>query len=157
MHNENTVFDSSGLVLNRQIKDGIFVGNWIGYRGSVDIYYDINQYNSITSNIHVGGHDKFNNAKETVSYIESIWMNPEPIEYLLSDTSSNKDTEYEYTLNYIKTFPDKEGQELMVQVSKDPISTKGARVTNHISIAGRHLVYIPLVEHIGISRRITQE
>ena len=50
-----------------------------------------------------------------------------------------------------------EGQELMVQVSKDPISTKGARVTNHISIAGRHLVYIPLVEHIGISRRITQE
>ena len=50
-----------------------------------------------------------------------------------------------------------EGQELMVQVSKDPISTKGARVTNHISIAGRHLVYIPLVEHIGISRRITHE
>ena len=50
-----------------------------------------------------------------------------------------------------------EGQELMVQVSKDPISTKGARVTNHISIAGRHLVYIPLVEHIGVSRRITEE
>tara|TARA_B100000579_G_scaffold219079_1_gene179162 strand:+ start:9694 stop:12192 length:2499 start_codon:yes stop_codon:yes gene_type:complete len=114
LHNENTVFDSSGLVLNRQIKDGVFVGNWIGYRGSVDIYYDINKYNSITSNIHVGGHDKFNEAKETVSYIESIWMSPEPIEYLLSDTSSNKDTEYEYTFNYIKTFPDKEGQELMV-------------------------------------------
>jgi ribonuclease G len=50
-----------------------------------------------------------------------------------------------------------EGQELMVQVSKDPISTKGARVTNHISIAGRHLVYIPLVEHIGVSRRIINE
>ena len=50
-----------------------------------------------------------------------------------------------------------EGQELMVQVSKDPISTKGARVTNHISIAGRYLVYIPLVEHIGVSRRITNE
>ena len=50
-----------------------------------------------------------------------------------------------------------EGQELMVQVSKDPISTKGARVTNHISIAGRHLVYIPFVDHIGVSRRITDE
>ena len=50
-----------------------------------------------------------------------------------------------------------EGQELMVQVSKDPISTKGARVTSHISIAGRHLVYIPLVDHIGVSRRITDE
>ena len=50
-----------------------------------------------------------------------------------------------------------EGQEIMVQVSKDPISTKGARVTNHISIAGRHLVYIPLVDHIGVSRRIVDE
>ena len=50
-----------------------------------------------------------------------------------------------------------EGQELMVQVSKDPISTKGARVTTHVSIAGRHLVYIPLVDHIGVSRRIIDE
>jgi ribonuclease G len=50
-----------------------------------------------------------------------------------------------------------EGQELMVQVSKDPISTKGARVTSNISIAGRHLVYIPRIDHIGVSRRISDE
>ncbi|MBU1431200.1 Rne/Rng family ribonuclease [Myxococcota bacterium] len=50
-----------------------------------------------------------------------------------------------------------EGQEIMVQVSKEPIGTKGARVTSHISIAGRHLVYMPTVEHVGISRRITDD
>ncbi len=50
-----------------------------------------------------------------------------------------------------------EGQEIMTQIAKEPIGTKGARVTNHVSIAGRHLVYMPTVEHIGISRRITDE
>jgi len=50
-----------------------------------------------------------------------------------------------------------EGQELLVQVSKEPIGTKGARITAHISLPGRHLVYMPTVEHIGISRRIEEE
>jgi ribonuclease G len=50
-----------------------------------------------------------------------------------------------------------EGQELMVQVAKEPIGTKGARVTSHVSIAGRHLVYMPTVDHVGISRRIADE
>jgi ribonuclease G len=50
-----------------------------------------------------------------------------------------------------------EGQELMVQVAKDPIGTKGARVTTHISFPGRNLVLLPTMEHIGISRRIQQE
>jgi ribonuclease G len=47
-----------------------------------------------------------------------------------------------------------EGQEVLVQVSKAPISTKGARVTPNITLAGRALVYLPQVSHIGISRRI---
>ena len=51
----------------------------------------------------------------------------------------------------------KVGQEILVQVSKDPIGTKGARVTCHISIPGRHLVFMPTIEHIGISRRIGNE
>ncbi|MGC6416090.1 MAG: Rne/Rng family ribonuclease [Bradymonadia bacterium] len=50
-----------------------------------------------------------------------------------------------------------EGQEIMVQVSKEPLGTKGARVTRNVSIAGRHLVYMPTVEHVGISRRISDE
>ncbi len=48
----------------------------------------------------------------------------------------------------------KVGQEVIVQVSKDPIGGKGARVTSHISIPGRHLVFMPTVDHVGISRRI---
>jgi len=50
-----------------------------------------------------------------------------------------------------------EGQELLVQVSKEPLGTKGARITSHISLPGRHLVYMPTVDHVGISRRIEDE
>jgi len=51
----------------------------------------------------------------------------------------------------------KEGQEILVQVAKEPIGTKGARVTTYISLPGRHLVLMPTVDHIGISRRILAE
>jgi ribonuclease G len=50
-----------------------------------------------------------------------------------------------------------EGQEILVQVSKEPIGTKGARITAHVSLPGRHLVYMPTVDHIGVSRRIENE
>ncbi|CAN5677445.1 ribonuclease G [soil metagenome] len=46
------------------------------------------------------------------------------------------------------------GQEMLVQVSKEPISTKGPRVTAHISLAGRFLVYMPQSDHVGVSRKI---
>jgi len=49
------------------------------------------------------------------------------------------------------------GQEVVVQISKDPIGSKGARLTSHISIPGRHLVFMPTVDHVGISRRISNE
>src|ERR1700735_3664988 len=50
-----------------------------------------------------------------------------------------------------------EGQTLMVQVIKDPIGTKGARLSTQISIAGRTLVYLPQEPHIGISQKIESE
>lgn len=50
-----------------------------------------------------------------------------------------------------------EGQMIMVQVAKDPLGTKGARITTHISLAGRHVVYMPTIKHLGISRRIGDE
>ncbi len=53
-----------------------------------------------------------------------------------------------------------DGQTILVQVLKDPLGTKGARLTTHISIAGRNLVYLPLEEkngQIGVSQRITDE
>ncbi len=48
----------------------------------------------------------------------------------------------------------REGDEVIVQVSKEPIGTKGARVTSHVALPGRHVVYLPTVDHIGISKRI---
>jgi ribonuclease G len=46
------------------------------------------------------------------------------------------------------------GEEVLVQVSKEPMGTKGARATAHLSLPGRYLVYMPGTQHIGISRRI---
>jgi ribonuclease G len=51
----------------------------------------------------------------------------------------------------------RQGQEVLVQVTKDAIGTKGPRVTCNVSLPGRHLVYMPTHKHIGISRRITDE
>ncbi|MFO0645032.1 MAG: Rne/Rng family ribonuclease [Polyangiales bacterium] len=51
----------------------------------------------------------------------------------------------------------REGQEIVVQVSKGPISTKGARVTSHVSLPGRYVVYMPTVDHMGVSKRIGNE
>ncbi|MBI5538045.1 MAG: Rne/Rng family ribonuclease [Deltaproteobacteria bacterium] len=48
----------------------------------------------------------------------------------------------------------REGQEIIVQVSKDPIGTKGGRVTSHVSLPGRYVVYMPTIDHVGVSRRI---
>src|SRR6185312_10312448 len=46
------------------------------------------------------------------------------------------------------------GQEILVEVVKEPLGTKGARLTSHVTMAGRFLVFMPTVDHIGISRKI---
>jgi ribonuclease G len=50
-----------------------------------------------------------------------------------------------------------EGQEVIVQVLKEPLGTKGARITSHVSLPGRYLVLMPTVEHVGVSRKITDD
>lgn len=50
-----------------------------------------------------------------------------------------------------------EGQEIVVQVAKEPIGTKGARITSHVAIAGRHLVLTPSGSRVGVSRRIDSD
>src|SRR5690606_19864605 len=50
-----------------------------------------------------------------------------------------------------------EGQFLLVQVAKDPLGTKGARITTHMSLPGRNIVYMPTIQHLGISRKIESE
>jgi len=51
----------------------------------------------------------------------------------------------------------REGQEILVQIAKEPLGTKGARVTTNITIPGRKLVLMPLARHVGVSRRIEDE
>lgn len=51
----------------------------------------------------------------------------------------------------------KPGQEILVQVTKDPIGSKGPRISCNISLAGRHVVFMPTFDHIGISRKIIDE
>jgi ribonuclease G len=48
----------------------------------------------------------------------------------------------------------KEGQEIIVQIAKEPLGQKGARITSHIALPGRYVVYMPTLEHMGVSRKI---
>jgi ribonuclease G len=49
------------------------------------------------------------------------------------------------------------GQEVLVQVVKEPLGQKGARITSHVSLPGRYLVFMPTVEHVGVSRKIVDD
>ena len=51
----------------------------------------------------------------------------------------------------------KAGQEIIVQVVKDPLPNKGARISTHVTLPGRYLVLLPTVRHFGVSRRIEDE
>jgi ribonuclease G len=51
----------------------------------------------------------------------------------------------------------KPGQEILVQIAKEPIAKKGARITSHIALPGRFLVFMPTVNHIGVSRKISSD
>ena len=51
----------------------------------------------------------------------------------------------------------KTGQEIIVQVVKDPLPSKGARISTHVTLPGRYLVLLPTVRHFGVSRRIDDE
>src|SRR5258707_6761687 len=50
-----------------------------------------------------------------------------------------------------------EGQEIIVQIAKEPLGQKGARITSHIALPGRFLVYMPTVDHIGVSLKIPSD
>lgn len=102
--------------------------------------------------------------KAAFLYVADVFDAIEEYETLLEETKKDdRDTdEHEASHHDYKVLHPiedllQEGQELLVQVSKEPIGTKGARITAHISLPGRHLVYMPTVDHIGISRRIEEE
>jgi ribonuclease G len=72
-----------------------------------------------------------------------------------SNGSFERQGNHKREVNIIDLITD--GQEMLVQVAKSPIGTKGARITSHISLPGRFLVLMPTSNHIGISRRIEDE
>ena len=102
--------------------------------------------------------------KAAFLYVADVFDAMEEYENLLDDgkkedrgSDVHDDTHPDYKVLHPIEDLLQEGQELLVQVSKEPIGTKGARITAHISLPGRHLVYMPTVDHIGISRRIEEE
>ena len=103
----NNVYNELGDIISNQIKKGDFIGNWLGFRGSIDLYYDINMYNSITTNFQTSGQNKFNNYDQDV-----ILNDLETYNYQIKDSTSNKNSDYEFTLNYTKLFENKPGKEL---------------------------------------------
>lgn len=81
---------------------------------------------------------------ERAGFIHAGDISPQGVD--TAETKSNEPADIRTLL--------REGQQVLVQVTKDPISTKGARLTTHISVSARYLVYMPSSEHIGISNRI---
>src|SRR5947207_10104722 len=71
---------------------------------------------------------------------------PEPAEGRTDSRGDRPQPKIEELLN--------EGQEIIVQVVKEPLGTKGARLTSHVTMPGRFLVFMPTVDHIGVSRKI---
>ncbi len=76
-----------------------------------------------------------------------------------TDTLAQSQTSWKSDLNHDCNIEDllTESQEIMVQVAKSSIGTKGPKITTHISLAGRYLVLMPTVDHIGISKKIENE
>ena len=78
--------------------------------------------------------------------------------YLSADDFTSYSEKYEGTTDGEYTFPElKEGDEIIVQVTKLPVGKKGAKVTTHLSIVGNYLIYLPDSPFIGVSRKIDDE
>ncbi len=100
--------------------------------------------------------------KAAFLYVADVFDAIEEYENLMDegkkeDHHDDEDSSHEFKVLHPIEDLLQEGQELLVQVSKEPIGTKGARITSHISLPGRHVVYMPTVDHVGISRRIEEE
>lgn len=89
-------------------------------------------------------------------YVTDVVANPVDDDKILDDTIVEEEPERRQSHKALPSISEllKKGDEILVQVVKEPISTKGARLTTHISIPGRFLVLMPFEGHIGLSKRI---
>lgn len=93
-------------------------------------------------------------------HVSDLVMETEPGETLIEGEDDDKGSEVVKPRRQTSRPIDQlleEGQEILVQISKGPIGTKGPRVTTYVSLPGRYLVFMPNVEHIGVSRRIQKD
>lgn len=103
--------------------------------------------------------------KAAFLYVSDVYDNLEDIETMMANKEENEEedelhrdqTEEVWSMEVQIEDRLQEGQEVLVQVAKEPLGSKGARITSHISIPGRHLVLMPTMDHVGISRRIEDE
>ena len=98
--------------------------------------------------------------KAAFMHVSDLALDSDPAETLLDTDDDEKGPEMPRPRRQTsKPIEDllHEGQELMVQISKGPIGTKGPRVTTYVSLPGRYLVFMPNVEHVGVSRRIPKD
>jgi ribonuclease G len=109
--------------------------------------------------------------KDAFLYVRDIFEDMEEYEHLLGlgETNGGAQAEAPEEIRPAPQAPAKrrphpsieeliqEGQEVLVQVAREPLGTKGARITSHITLPGRFLVYMPMESHIGVSRKIENE
>lgn len=98
--------------------------------------------------------------KSAYIHVSDVRGTPDDLKRLsVSDDSNSRHEEEDQAHGNGARIEDllKEGQEIVVQVTKESISTKGPRTTRYISLPGRHLVFMPTVDHVGISRRISSD
>ena len=103
--------------------------------------------------------------KAAFLYVSDVYDNLEDIEKMMAGNEENQQEDEPHREEAEGIWPMEmhiedrlqEGQEVLVQVAKEPLGSKGARITSHISIPGRHLVLMPTMDHVGISRRIEDE
>lgn len=81
-----------------------------------------------------------------ISLERTAFLHASDIHHSESDNSNKHEIEISKLLH--------EGQQILVQVVKDPLGTKGARLTTHISLPSRYLVYMPFSEHVGVSQKL---
>jgi ribonuclease G len=103
--------------------------------------------------------------KAAFLYVSDVYDNLEEMEEMMAggeQMEEEEELEDNLSRNVVLREPHiedrlQEGQEVLVQVAKEPLGSKGARITTHISLPGRHLVLMPTVDHVGISRRLENE
>jgi ribonuclease G len=103
--------------------------------------------------------------KAAFLYVSDVYRDIEEY-HLMLEEGSDGEGDYEFEVQGFPSYLSQpsqiedllcEGQEILVQVSKEPIGTKGTRVTSHFTFPSRYLVLMPTVDHVGVSRRIKDQ